>query len=145
MSIWPETQTILPTNEIVILTNFHKNRAKIVDFLLVIYFGVWVIFFVAVSKFPSLCVFCVQEAHLLISGINYGFSLVFMSQSFNWMAIMAQKHTEYQFTKNKNECTQILGFQSDRFEFAYLCGRHYKHARHMPYAKRRILKSFGNL
>ena len=33
-----------------ILTKFHKNRVKIVEFLLVTYFGAWVIFFVTVSS-----------------------------------------------------------------------------------------------
>ena len=34
-----EIQAILPTHEIVILTKFHKDRLKIVDFLLLAYFG----------------------------------------------------------------------------------------------------------
>ena len=44
-----EIQAILPTHELVILKRFLKSRDKIVDFLLVTYFGTWVIFFVTVS------------------------------------------------------------------------------------------------
>ena len=44
-----EIQAILPTHVIVILTNFHKDRLKNVDFLLLAYFGASVIFFVTVS------------------------------------------------------------------------------------------------
>ena len=45
----PEIKARLPTHETVILTKFHKNGAKIVDFLSVTYFRAWVIFFVTVS------------------------------------------------------------------------------------------------
>ena len=51
LTFWPEIQAILPTHQIVILTKFHKNGAKIVEFLLVTYFGAWFIFFVTVSAY----------------------------------------------------------------------------------------------
>ena len=49
LTFWSEIQAILPTLKIVILTKFHENRAKIVEFLLATYFGAWVIFFMTVS------------------------------------------------------------------------------------------------
>ena len=45
-----EIQATLPTHMIVILTKFHKDRLKIVNFSLLAYFGACVIFFVTVSK-----------------------------------------------------------------------------------------------
>ena len=45
-----EIQPILLTDETVILTKFHRDRPKIVDFLLLAYFGTSVNFFVTVSS-----------------------------------------------------------------------------------------------
>ena len=38
------------TYELIILTNFHNDSAKIVDFSSITYFGGWVKFFYSVSK-----------------------------------------------------------------------------------------------
>ena len=41
---------MLPTHELVILTKLRNNRARIVDFLLILQFGLSLIFFGTVSK-----------------------------------------------------------------------------------------------
>ena len=47
-----EIQAILPTHELFILTKFHKDWQRIVDFLVIVKFCASPVFFASVSKKP---------------------------------------------------------------------------------------------
>ena len=48
-----EILPILPTHGLIILTKFDRDKIKIVDFLLVVYFWASVIFYESVSSFKA--------------------------------------------------------------------------------------------
>ena len=71
LSNWHEIKAILPTHGLIILTKFHYNWAKIVDFLSLANFCARVIFFVRVS---SLDLF---SKMMMCMGTFIGYSKVF--------------------------------------------------------------------